>query len=364
MVLKINPQQQAVWRSPQSMQIGLGDNRVILDELTPAQEKLIAALFLGIADNQLEAIANQSKLDLASAKSIANQLKPLMQVAEEPQDKNLTAKARAKQDVEPLNDTAAASAFAEIIRASLVFGRDGQSVLLERSRRAIHIDDLSKTGLLLTLGLAAAGVGAVATHDQARVSAKDVGNTGYPLGLQGQGRLAAADWLLRGSPNRMKLVAGETLTAQQLDNLDAAVIIGHQAIEPRLYARWLNRQVPHIAIIFDVDGVWVSQLIIPGRTACLFCLEQNRTDKDLAWPVIASQLVTSELRFDDSASQLFSAGVALKSILMQLDNYAGRLDTLVSRGYRFDAKSGEISEMTWPRHEGCSCNASTALEQS
>ena len=69
MVLKINPQQQAVWRSPQSMQIGLGDNRVILDELTPAQEKLIAALFLGIADNQLEAIANQSKLDLASAKS-------------------------------------------------------------------------------------------------------------------------------------------------------------------------------------------------------------------------------------------------------------------------------------------------------
>jgi hypothetical protein len=364
MVLKINPSQQPVWRTPSTMQIGLGEDRVILEELTTAQEKLVAALFLGIADNQVEAIASQSKLDPKLAHSIVNRLKPLMQHPEPSCEKSLSPKVRAKQEIQPMDEATAASSFAEIIRASLVVGRDGHAVLLERSRRAIHIDELTKTGLMLSLGLAAAGVGAVVSHDAARVTAKDVGNTGYPAGLLGQPRLSAADWLLKGAPNRMRLIAGESLSTQQLDNLDAAVLIAHQAIEPRLYARWLNRQIPHIAIIFDVDGALVSPLIIPGQTACLFCLEQNRAESDEGWPVIASQLVTSELRFDDASSQLFAAGVVLKQLLLHLDDSSLVSAKQVGLGFRFDSSSGEVSEFSWPTHQSCSCRGSTGLEQS
>jgi len=364
MVLKINPGQQAVWRNPSSLQIGLGEDRVILEELTESQEKLVAALFLGIADNQVAAIASQSKLDRELADSIVNRLRPLMQRDEPAAEKSLSPKARAGKEIEPFDEANLASSFAEIIRASLVVGRDGQTVLLERSRRAIHLDELAKTGLLVSLGLAAAGVGAVVSHDRGRVSAKDVGNTGYPAGLLGQPRMSATDWLLKGAPNRMRLVAGESLSEQQLDNLDAAVLIAHQAIEPRLYARWLNRQIPHVAIIFDVDGVWVSPLIVPGQNACLFCLEQNRTESDAAWPAIASQLMTSELRFDDSASQLFAAGVVLKQILRHLDQSSLDATDPASFGYRFDSKSGEVTEVTWSAHPSCSCTGSAGLEQS
>ncbi len=342
------------------MQIGLGPDHVILEDLTPAQEKLIAALYSGIADNQVEAIANQSKLDLPTARDLVEKIRPLMQrpeVAEARPVRSNSNRANLQQS-EPFNDSAAASAFSEIIRASLVHGRDGQAVLLERGRRAVHVDELTKTGLLVTLGLAAAGVGAVITHDSSRVTQRDIGNTGYAQGLLGQSRLGAAEWLLRGAPNRIQLVPGSKLDPKQLDNLDCAVIIAHQAIQPRLYARWMNRQVPHIAVVFDSTGVSVSPMITPGLTPCLYCLEQQRSDRDTGWPVLASQLLTSELRFDDSASQLFAAGIVLKKILQSIDSGPGCGEP-DETGYRFQASDGSVTALQWPRHDSCSCAQST-----
>ncbi len=356
MALKINQHQQALWRSPKVMQIGLGPDKVILEDLTPAQEKLIAALYSGIADNQVEAIANQSKLDPSTAYELVEKIRPLMQRPEANPGKPARSNShRANlEKTEPLTDSAVSSAFAEIIRASLVHGRDGEAVLLERGRRAVHLDDLSKTGLLITLGLAAAGVGAVITHDSSRVSQRDIGNTGYAQGLLGQSRLGAAEWLLRGAPNRIQLVPGSKLEPKQLDNVDCAVIIAHQAIQPRLYARWMNRQVPHIAVVFDSTGVSVSPMITPGLTACLFCLEQQRIDSDEGWPALASQLLTSELRFDDSASQLFAAGLVLKKILQTIDS-SPEPERLDETGYRFLASDGTVTALQWPRHRACSC---------
>ncbi len=357
MALKINQHQQALWRSPKVMQIGLGPEQVILEDLTPAQEKLIAALYSGIADNQVEAIANQSKLDLSIAHELVEKIRPLMQIPEADRGQRSNSSRGNLDKTEPFSDSAVSSAFAEIIRASLVHGRDGEAVLLERGRRAVHLDDLSKTGLLITLGLAAAGIGAVITHDSSRVSQRDIGNTGYAQGLLGQSRLGAAEWLLRGAPNRIQLVPGSKLEPKQLDNVDCAVIIAHQAIQPRLYARWMNRQVPHIAVVFDSTGVSVSPMITPGITPCLFCLEQQRIDSDEGWPVLASQLLTSELRFDDSASQLFAAGIVLKKILQTIDS-GPQSEPIAATGYRFLASDGTVSDLKWPMHKACSCGES------
>jgi hypothetical protein len=141
-----------------------------------------------------------------------------------------------------------------------------------------------------------------------------------------------------------------------LEAIDCAAIIAHEAIEPRRYVQWLNRDVPHLALSFEVDHASVSPLIVPGRGPCLFCLEQARVNLDPSWPVIASQLITTKERLDDSASRLFCAGVAIQKILGHLD-FVGAFGQTEKElvGYRLNLASGTIAEFRWAEHEACTC---------
>jgi molybdopterin/thiamine biosynthesis adenylyltransferase len=346
-MLRINPHQTALWRDLDSLQIGSGNQRVIFNSLTPAQERLISALYRGIADKHLPNLMNDLGVDAVEGQQIVESLTPLL-----------------LKDTRPLKDSLTedfvAGAFAEIIRASLLSSADGATVLMERKFRTVHIDDLSGAGLAVALGLASAGVGRLVTHDQSMVESKDLGPSAYPAQLLGKSKIQAVRNLLASSPNSMRVIAGQGLTSRNLEAIDCAAIVSHQAIEPRRYVQWLNRDVPHVAISFETDKASVSPLIVPGRGACLYCLEQTRTDEDPSWPVIASQLVASEGRFDDSASRLFCAGLAIQKMLAQLDDIGGFRQTekeLV--GYQLQLASGVVSEFHWSEHDACSCRHGT-----
>jgi hypothetical protein len=342
-MLRINPHQTALWRDLNSLQIGSGQNRVIFDSLSPAQERLIAALYRGIADKQLPQLLNDLGVEAEDGQHLVESLQPLLL-------KNT------KPTKSALSEEFVSGAFAEIIRASLLNSADGATVLMERKFRTVHIDNLSAAGLALTLGLASAGVGRVVTHDQSLVENKDLGPSGYPTQLLGKAKVEAVRALLASSPNQMRVVPGHKLTPRNLEAIDCAAIIAHEAIEPRRYVQWLNRDVPHLALSFEVDHASVSPLIVPGRGPCLFCLEQARVNQDPSWPVLASQLITTKERLDDSASRLFCAGVAIQKILGHLDSVGEFRQTekeLV--GYRLHLSNGTIAEFRWPEHEACSC---------
>lgn len=342
-MLRINPHQTALWRDLNSLQIGSGQKRVIFDSLSPAQERLIAALYRGIADKQLPQLLNDLGVEPEDGNHLVDSLQPLFLQNTKPMKS-------------ALSEEFVAGAFAEIIRASLLNSADGATVLMERKFRTVHIDDLSAPGLALTLGLASAGVGRVVTHDQSFVQDKDLGPSGYPTQLLGRTKVDAVRALLASSPNQMGVVQGHKLTARNLEAIDCAAIIAHEAIEPRRYVQWLNRDVPHLALSFEVDHASVSPLIVPGRGPCLFCLEQARVNLDPSWPVIASQLITTKERLDDSASRLFCAGVAIQRILGHLD-FVGAFGQTEKElvGYRLNLASGTIAEFRWTEHEACSC---------
>ncbi|MBP6087182.1 MAG: hypothetical protein KA009_00450 [Rhodoluna sp.] len=345
-MLRINPHQAALWRDLNSLQIGSGEKRVIFNSLSIAQERLIAALYRGIADKQLPQIMDDLGVAADDGQHLVDSLHPVLLKNTRPRKSSLS-------------EDFVAGAFAEIIRASLLNSADGATVLMERKFRTVHIDDFSAPGLALTLGLASAGVGRVVTHDQSLVQAKDLGPSGYPTQLLGKTKVEAVRALLSSSPNQMSVVQGHKLTPRNLEAIDCAAIIAHEAIEPRRYVQWLNRDVPHLALSFELDHAAVSPLIVPGRGPCLFCLEQARVNLDPSWPVLASQLVTTKERLDDSASRLFCAGVAIQKILGQLD-YVGEFAQTEKElvGYRLKLSSGTISEFRWPEHEACSCNLS------
>ena len=345
MVLRINPNHQALWRNPFEMQLGTGTNPVRLGKLSNAQERFIAALYKGIADQQLPLITAQLGL---SSKETSQVLKAV--------DGLLLEDQPVKNSKIKLDEDFVVGAFAEIIRASLLHSADGEKVLIDRACRSIHISDLDRAGLSVALGLAAAGVGHLISHDELKVDKANLGPTGYPTQLLGQPRVDALRTLLAASPNKTMVSTGKKLIENKRQKIDCAVLISQQVIEPSRYATWMNRDIPHIAVTFDSERVWVSPMIIPGQSACLFCLEKMRTQQDENWPVLATQLLASNKRFDDAASQLFAAGIVIQKILARMDKIAGfelAQENLI--GFSLELKTGLVIEHTWPRHEACAC---------
>lgn len=347
-MLRINPHQTALWRDLDSLQIGVGADRVVFNSLSPAQERLIAALYRGIADKHLPQLINDLGVAPSDGQQLVESLKPL-----------LLRDARPLR--EPLSEDFVAGAFSNIIRASLLSSADGANVLMERKFRTVHIDDLSGAGLALALGLASSGLGRLVTHDTSRVEAGDLGPSSFPSQLLGKSKVRALRALLESSPNQMDVVEGHELKSKHLESIDCAAIIAHQGIEPRRYVQWLNRDVPHLALTFEADKSSVSPLIVPGRGPCLYCLEQARIASDASWPVIVSQLVANQSRLDDSASRLFCAGLAIQKILAHLDDVGGFRQTekeLV--GYKLEFASGAVSEFRWSEHSACSCRLTSS----
>lgn len=345
MVMRINPNQQALWRTPYEMQLGIGKESVVLKNLSTAQERMIAALYNGIADQQLPLISKQLGLSNSETTDLVASVSGV-----------LLNETQAKPSKIKLSEDFVAGAFAEIIRASLLHAVDGEQVLLSRAERSVHIDHLDRAGLQIALGLAAAGIGHLISHDELRVDKANLGPTGYPSQLIGQPRVDALRSVLAASPNKSLVSTGKKLQDNKLQKIDCAVLISQQVIDPRRYAMWINRDIPHIAVTFDAEKVWVSPVIVPGLSACLFCLEKMRTDENPNWPVIATQLLTSKKRFDDAASQLFAAGIVIQKILAQVDRIAGFLLAEENlSGYSLDLKSGLVNEFTWPKHSACEC---------
>lgn len=350
MVIRINPHQQAIWRDPHTLQVGLGTNNQVLKRLSAAQEKLIAALYQGIADQHFESFSQSLGVSAQDAGDLLERLSPLLE-KQEP----------SKRVIENLPAEFVESAFAEIVRASLQTGHNGEQVLIERRLRKISIDNLGGAGLSLALGLASAGIGQIFSADNSKVEPGDIGPTKFPTQLLGHSKLNALNLLLAASPNQLKVHA-MTLKEHQLDQIDCAVLVGHQVIEPRLYAGWMNRDVPHLAITSGAASVSVSPIILPGQTPCLFCLENFRATADPSWAAVASQLVGRKHRFDDSTAQFFSAGLALQKILQLIDSVSGFGDAFENRsGYELQRETGELTELRWPIAPSCSCQLTSGL---
>ncbi len=69
---------------------------------------------------------------------------------------------------------------------------------------------------------------------------------------------------------------------------DLAVLLGTPV--PELGACLLRDRIPHLAASAgEAIGV-VGPLVLPGKSACLRCLDLARTDRDPAWPLIFAQL--------------------------------------------------------------------------
>ncbi len=345
---RINKAQPALWRDPGTIQIGFGKNSVAIEELSLAQQQIIEALYSGVVEGQQEVLDETFNAAHGTTQDLIARLGSVLESKESSSNK-----------FGPWQELA----FAELARAALDYDVNPEMVLAERWQGTVHIDQLDKSGSVLAKGLLASGVGKVVSHDDGRVLKTDLGELGYSKEDLGKSRFETLKQellrlsLLQETKNRfldLNVKPSQTL------KISFAITIGHLATRPSTYIRWLNRDVPHLNIIFDMNEAKVSPIIIPGETPCLNCLAEYEVDKDPAWPALASQLIDLPRTRDDSASLLSATGLSLRATLRHLDQSAGFKvsqdeENEYSQGYRLDYATGNVDRTKYNFHRLCNC---------
>ena len=199
--------------------------------------------------------------------------------------------------------------FAEICRAQSTYNHSGEAVIAQRKLQTVHLSESGKTTKLLTEALENSGIGRI--------------------------------------------------TSKHLPRPDFAILIANHVLAPSAYSHWLNEGVPHVAVIFNEQGVAVSPVIETGKTPCLTCFHEQQIDRDSSWPELASQLLFSDQRFDDSTSSLFASAIACQRALESIDQLGNFVVQSRNRiGYRLDVASGSVSEFRWGFADRCLCQQS------
>lgn len=133
---------------------------------------------------------------------------------------------------------------------------------------------------------------------------------------------------------------------------DLVVLADVQAPPARLVDRLLDDGVAHLPVRLR-DGVGVvGPLVLPGRTACLRCLDMHRADRDPGWPGVAAQLVGRPGRADP-ACVVATAALGTAQALAALDATAGPpvLDAVLE----LDVAAATLVTRHWSRHPRCPC---------
>ncbi len=133
---------------------------------------------------------------------------------------------------------------------------------------------------------------------------------------------------------------------------DIEVLCAHGATDMAVPRELLARDISHLLITSDEDGLSVGPLVIPGRTACAGCVALARADGDPWWPRIALQLggaARDVVRHLPAESSALAGALAARELLAAL------------RGAPRDVGQWRIpshGEMSWrpvTPHEACGC---------
>jgi bacteriocin biosynthesis cyclodehydratase domain-containing protein len=151
-----------------------------------------------------------------------------------------------------------------------------------------------------------------------------------------------------------RLLATEgLLTAPDDPAPELAVIVAGWLIGAEDHGTWLRRDIPHLPVVVGDAGVTVGPFVEPGAGPCLYCVQLTTTDRDAAWPAIATQLWSRPAPPLGELAVAEAAAFAARRIRERLESGEGGSAT----SWRLAAATGEISSRGWTRHAECRCAA-------
>lgn len=233
MTLTLDPRLPLLWRTPDSVQLGLDDPPVRLQGVSTAQERMLAALALGLTPQGLNLIGKESGLSRAQVSDFVRTIRPAL--------------------VAPSREV----------------------------EGTVSIDGLGPTADRLHWRLREAGVESL------------IGPSGLPRRVEQSGQEALVD---PGRPDSLGASSTQGVSTASVERQApaVAVLIGDFVLSPEHRGRWLRRDIPHLPIVYSDTSVTIGPFIEVGTGPCLYCLELHHRDADPAWPALASQLLGAQ----------------------------------------------------------------------
>jgi hypothetical protein len=141
--------------------------------------------------------------------------------------------------------------------------------------------------------------------------------------------------------------------------IDLAILVADGEAARELGDECLRSDVPHlVAAVRDGCGI-VGPLVIPGRTACLRCVDTERATVDAAWPAVLAQLgrplsgpSSSPFR---AASAVLDAAVSVLVVRDVLAQLAGEPALSHNATVRIGPDLADLRRQRWPLQPDCGC---------
>jgi len=154
---------------------------------------------------------------------------------------------------------------------------DARTTSVRRWSATIGLVGMGRTGVLLAHALACAGIGGIKVDDPRLVDAADAGLGGHHVDDVGARRATAAAARLRAEYSSTEITVGN------VGACDLVVLASAHVTNPTGTARLICEGVPHLSLTHGPARAEVGPLVVPGRTACLNCVDLHRVDHDPGW---------------------------------------------------------------------------------
>ncbi|HET8795156.1 MAG TPA: ThiF family adenylyltransferase [Arthrobacter sp.] len=344
----INPRLHVFDRSEQCVQFGVGEQSVILDGLTVPDKRLINLLIEG-TDEPESALAGKCGLLPARAGYLIRMLQPVLITPS--QSETVLSGLRADR-LEP-----------DIIQWSAAYELNAAPLMERRNQAAVRIMGLGRTGSTIAQALAAAGIGTLLLDDNHRVGPADVGAGSFRLCDVGMPRAAAVRRQIQHiDPTIQTHAIGQPGQERTYDasffTLDLVIHIANDITDEQLHAELMHKEQPHLPVILRDRDVLVGPLVVPGKTACLGCIDQHRADQDPQWLEIcrtmrARAVTETGAAPEETAVALFAAGSAVLQSLLLIDgvNRPSGWSTVV----QMRTADGSSTSFSYQPHPACGC---------
>ncbi|WP_454789097.1 cyclodehydratase [Mycolicibacterium lutetiense] len=143
---------------------------------------------------------------------------------------------------------------------------------------------------------------------------------------------------------------------------DLVVLADYQITDPRLLQELHHGGIAHLPVRVRDGAGLVGPLVIPGLTSCLHCADLHRTDRDAAWPAVATQL-RGTVGSAGRATILATAALAMRQVDLVIravrhtdgDEPAPAAPATLNTTLELDADGYSIVARRWSRHPDCPC---------